>query len=137
MKIKVNEDETASLLRFLMGYIKFLILAQAFILFDYTSSQTLCSWTQRPKVKGNVKAAGSSNSSRVYFFPDILYFCFPCWSLQKYVWKFFLFCFVLLIKMKNKKPCVLKHVETKLFYILFNIYRFTKKKISIPTFSRY
>ena len=56
----------------LMGYIKFLILAQAFILFDYTSSQTLCSWTQRPKVKGNVKAAGSSNSSRVYFF---LIFC--------------------------------------------------------------
>ena len=45
----------------------------------------------------------------------------------------FLVCFILLIKMKNRKPCVLKHVEAKLFYILFNIYRFTKKKENFYT----
>ena len=35
--------------------------------------------------------------------------------------------------MKNRKPCFLKHVEAKLFYILFNIYRFTKKKENFYT----
>ena len=49
----------------LMGFIKFLISVQTFLLF-YSVKKTLCNDTQRLIVSGNVKASRSSNSSRYF-----------------------------------------------------------------------
>ena len=103
----------------LMGFIKFLISVQTFLLFDYVSSvkKTLCNDTQRLIVSGNVKASRSSNSSR--YFVLLVSLLIPTKICVKMI--FGLFCSA----DKNQKweTCCLEACRNQfVFYIFLNIY---------------